>query len=213
MEEKNQKTTQEAPNKSNEPQKKSAGKTVLIVLGILLALGLLCGGVGYFVLGGLVNKAQDELEEIGKTVSEIDYQEIIDETDKENAVEISEYPAVDEDTVDDDLISTQFADDIPVSGGKINKSSYTENHSVEVVIYTSSNAEEAFQWYVEQLEGAGWTISSKSRDEGSASIDFNNGVGSREDDYRRGTVIINDYLEQYGDWWNYTEIKIRELFY
>jgi hypothetical protein len=192
---------------AEEPKKKKGGKTVLTILLVLFVLLLLCGLGGYFGLRNYITNLFEEAEE--QTIIEEEQQEdpfefFIPDVDEDQ--EEGDLPEVENDMEGEDLITERFPEDIPLSGGRVIASSF-DQWSVKVDIQTSSSVEDAYLWYEEALEDTDWIVTSKSRDDGRANIEFNNGEDSGSDDFRRGDVSILRY-----DWRDYTEITIRERY-
>ena len=201
---------------AEEPKKKKGGKTVLIIVLVLVGILLLCGLGGYFGLRAYIADLFEEVEDAVEVVDE-EVDESVDffipdvEEDEpsfedgEEELE-SDLPKVEDDMEDADLVSDRFPEDIPLSGGKVTSSSF-DQWGVKVDLQTSSSVEDAYTWYEEALEDTDWVVTSKSRDDTSASIDFNNGEERRSDDYRSGSVRINRY-----EWRDYAQITVRETY-
>jgi len=215
MDEKNdvevKETEVKTEEKKEETKKKGgAGKIVMIVLGILLVIILLCGGVAFFAYRGAaerVEEVENVWEEIGQEIEremgEVEHlEEETFETEQEELTE-SEYPKVDDELLDQNLISERFPEDIPLSGGQVRDSSF-DRWSVNVNIMTSSSVEEAFLWYEEAMEDTDWIITSKSRQDDRASINFENEL--EDDDFRRGEISITE------SWREYTNVMVRERY-
>ncbi len=192
-------------------KKNNTGKIILIILLILFGIFLLCGVVGFFFIRSLVSDKVDEIERVVQDIENIepiDFNEDFNDFDfeTEEVDEDEKYPEVNNDLEDEDLVSDKFPDDIPLSGGKVNSSAF-DQWSVQVEMYTSSSVEDIYNWYENALKDTDWVITSKSRDDDSAEISFDNGEERRSDDYRSGSISA-----RYWDWRGYTTITIRERY-
>jgi hypothetical protein len=188
------------------PKKKNTGKIILIIILVIIGLGILCSVGTYFFARDAFYNFYGEIEEITET-----YENSEPISDFNNVEEGEEYPTIYDEITDEDLISDQFPQqDIPLPGGKVMSSSFTDEYSVDVNIATSSLLNDVYTWFEENLTQADWIITSKSRDDHYASISFDNGMQRYEDDeYRRGVVSISDW----GEYWNYREISVSEYYY
>ena len=193
--------------KKVEKKKGGGGKIVMIVLAVVLVILLLCGGVAFFAYRSATDRVEevtDVWEQIGQEVEkEMEEIEQFEEETWEDEAEESEYPKVDGELLEQNLLSDRFPEDIPLSGGTIRDSSF-DNWFVSVNIMTSSSVEEAFLWYEETMEETDWVITSKSRQDDSASINFENEL--EDDDFRRGEISITE------SWRGYTNVMVRERY-
>lgn len=175
-------------------KKKSAGKIIIIVLIVILAIVLLCGVGGFFLIKNFVTEKVDEVTEVQDVWKDIEKEfEGLDDFDftVEDEAESSTYPTVDGELLDANIISDQFPGDISLSGGKVTSSSFDE-WRISVSISTSSSLEEAFAWYEDFFESDPyWTITSKSKEEQFATMQFTN---SLEENERKGSVTINSWF-------------------
>ena len=203
-----------APGSEETPtKKKNTTKVILIIVGVLLLLGMLCGGGAYLFLRNASKNLEDELN---KELSNIE-ERAVDEgttTDESSADETEKpYPTIEDSLESTDLINGNFPEDIPLSGGKVESSSYKSSLSVDVVIRTSSSVEDIHTWYQDAITEAGWKITGQTRDENTSSISFDNGKERyKDDDYRRGGVDVYDY-SSWGEYWNYVQITVKEYYY
>ncbi len=198
------KTQQTTP----QPETKKKNK-IFLYIGIGLVLLLAIGGaVVFFVLKGLVNLGSETLEEGQELVEEVseDY-ELEENEDGEDTWQMkkSTEQSVDGELEKEDLITKEFPEDIPLSGGIVTGSSY-DDYSIDLKMDVDSTVEETMAWYVEALEKEGWEITSRSSEEPmegyiAGEIDF-----AKEDEGRRGTIRMetNPLIQV-------TSIKIREL--
>lgn len=200
--------TETTETKTVEKKKGGAGKIVMIVLAVILVILLLCGGVAFFAY----RSATDRVEEVSDVWREVEqevereieeFEEEAFDYNQEDEAEESEYPKTDEQLLEQNLISDRFPEDIPLPGGQVRDSSF-DRWSVNVNIMTSSSVEEAFLWYEETMEGTDWVITSKGRQDDSASINFENEL--EDDDFRRGEISITK------SWRGYTNIMVRERY-
>jgi|GEM_PF-2262736 len=207
-----QEVAQEAPKK-----KSSVGRIILIVVLVILLLLILCGLGGYFLARNFVF---DTLESIGidiEQLEEIDEEaldEDIEEIDPfefeeepaerdvdEEPVEMADLPEINDDLLNEDLISEKMNQDgdIPIPGGEVRSSSFNSNRGrVDLEIRTSSAVDEVYYWFEEELKETDWIIGEKSRDDESARITADNGESALDDDYRAFSVSIR-YREQVYD--------------
>jgi len=198
------KTQQTTP----QPETKKKNK-IFLYIGIGLVLLLAIGGaVVFFVLKGLINLGSETLEEGQELVEEVseDY-ELEENEDGEDTWQMkkSTEQSVDGELEKEDLITKEFPEDIPLSGGIVTGSSY-DDYSIDLKMDVDSTVEETMAWYVEALEKEGWEITSRSSEEPmegyiAGEIDF-----AKEDEGRRGTIRMetNPLIQV-------TSIKIREL--
>ena len=200
------KTQQTTP----QPETKKKNKIFLYIgIGIVLLLAI-GGAIVFFVLKGLVNLGSETLKEEEEWVEEVseDY-ELEENEDGEDTWQMkksTEQP-VDGDLEKKDLITKEFPEDIPLSGGIVTGSSYDE-FSIDLKIDIDSTVEEIMDWYVKALEEKGWEITSKSSEEPmegyiAGSIEF-----AKEDEERRGDVSIstNPLIQV-------TTVTVREILY
>ena len=196
---------------------KNTGKTVLIVLLVIFVVIVLCGVGAFFLFRNFVMERVDEVEEITQQIDyyddDADYTDtdyVIDEsefeTEEDEEEQFSDDPQVTNGLESEDLISREFPEDLPLSGGRVVSSSY-DQWSVRVDLVTSSTVAEAYDWYVEALEDTDWNLVSQSRDDNNASIEFDNDLDRGDDDFRRGEVSILKY-----DFRDYTEVTVRERY-
>ncbi len=172
--------------------KKSSKKTLIIVLSVVGGLILISIIVGIMALKGFFNYAKNAVEDSSNT----DQQTSVENED-EDVVE-ADVPLIDQDLEESTMVTSDFPSDIPLPGGKVIGSS-SDEWSIKVQISTSSTLDDTFDWYINALEEAEWTVTSKSKDSGYAEIKF-------ERDDRRGDVKLMNY-----EWNATTWVEVREL--
>lgn len=206
-----QKVTNNAP-KPEEKKKMGIGAKIAIGCGVILLLvlivlgGLAIAGVSFF------SKVTEEFDGL-ETVIEEEYteeneeSETAEEENEEFLYKKSTEQGLDGDLESSDMLTDNFPEDIPLSGGKITASSRNDLKIV-AELDVDATLEEVKQWYVDELRNEGWEISSQSESEPiedwlSVDISFESVDGER-----RGDITIEQTP--------YTAIphvRIRELLY
>jgi hypothetical protein len=182
-----------------------------IVLGIV-ALLVVAGIVAFFVVKGLFKKGVDYLQDSQDQIEEVvddSNQEDEDENDSEDEwqLEKSTNNGVDDDLESEDMLTSKFPDDIPLSGGRVKSSSY-DDLTIDAVLDVDNTVDEIKEWYVEALQENGWIITSQSQDEpleGWETVDIS---FESEDGERRGSVEIT-----LADYQSIPTVTVTEILY
>jgi len=205
--------TTSTPEESTTPKKKS--KTLWYIIGGVIFILILIPVVGFLVVRGVIKKGVDLVEENvdnyemvieDETEDEESDTESTEEGDEETwQMKKSTEEGVEGDLEKEDLITGEFPEDIPLSGGIVTGSSYDDS-SIDLKMDIDSTVAEIMDWYVEALEEEGWEITSRSSEEPmegyfTGEIEF-----AKEEEERRGTIDMekNPFIQV-------TSIKIREL--
>jgi hypothetical protein len=203
--------------KAEEKKKMGTGAKIAIGCGVVLLLGLITlgilglAGVSFFssVLDqiGVQELVEEHYTDDTTETEEPDASEDETESEDEFTLKKSTDQGVDGELESESMLSDRFPEDIPLSGGKITASSYSDlNITAELDV--DSELLEVKEWYLDALRENDWEISSQSEDEPvegwtSIKISFESTDGER-----RGDISIEQTP--------YTEIphvQIRELLY
>jgi cytoskeletal protein RodZ len=203
--------TEQSVGEKQAPEKKKSNIILYIVLGIV-ALLVVAGIVAFFVVKGLFKKGVDYLQDSQDQIEEVvddSNQEDEDENDSEDEwqLEKSTNNGVDDDLESEDMLTSKFPDDIPLSGGRVKSSSY-DDLTIDAVLDVDNTVDEIKEWYVEALQENGWIITSQSQDEpleGWETVDIS---FESEDGERRGSVEIT-----LADYQSIPTVTVTEILY
>jgi hypothetical protein len=182
--------------KTETVKKKNSNKIILIIVSVVIAIFLIVLLVGFFLFRAFfsfTNNIVQEIDTVNTPVTvDVDYeQESVLPTD----------PKVDEELEGRKLITNDFPEDIPLSGGKVTGSA-SDEWNIKVEISTGSTLDEVFDWYVEKLEESGWEITSRSKQ-----MDMYGQISFEKDD-RKGDVKLAFY-----PWVGNVSVEVREIVY
>lgn len=203
---------------TEEKKKMGTGAKIAIGCGVLLLLGLIA--LGALALAGVsfFSKVTDEFEGIDEVQEYIyeeeesdttedsqDYSE--DEDEDDSFLKKSTEQGLDEELESSDMLTEKFPEDIPLSGGKITSSSYTDSRII-AELDVDATVKETKEWYVDALRDGGWEITKQSESEpteGWTTIDisFESTDGERRGDIK---IELNPYTP-------IPHVRIRELLY
>jgi hypothetical protein len=212
-----QEATSNAP-KPEEKKKMGTGAKIAIGCGVLLLLGLIALGVLGFAGVSFFSKITDEFEGVQELVEdeyiddsteteEPDSSEEESESEDEFTLKKSTEQGVDGELESESMLSDRFPEDIPLSGGKITASSYSDLNII-AELDVNTEIEEVKEWYLDALRENGWEITSQSEDEPVENWTAIKIAFQSADGERRGDINIEQTP--------YTEIphvRIRELLY
>lgn len=188
------------------PETKKKSKVLLYVILAILAFLLIGAILLFFVFKNIfttVRDAVDDTQEDSQIEQEFEQEQTEDE---EFMFEAETEEGVEGELESRSLIIDAWREDIPLSGGIVTSSQEGVNF-YEVKLAIASSFDEVFDWYVEALREAGWTVTQQEKNppivEG-----FTNGKISFSSDETRGTIDIERTL-----YYQTTHVSIRELQY
>lgn len=211
-------------NNSQQPQtqekkKMGTGAKIAIGCGVILLLGLIALGVLALAGASFLSRVTENFGGIDNVIE----QEFTDEYEEGEESETSESEeseeedefllkksteqGLDGELESSDILSEEFPNDLPLSGGKLTASSHDDRRIV-AELDVDATVGDIKEWYVEALRDEGWEITSQSETEPiegfvSVEVSFQSADGERTGDLK---------IEQIP----YTQIPhvtIRELLY
>ncbi len=191
MEEKNNMGQTVGDNKT--PEKKKSNLLLYIILGVV-ALLVVAGVIIFFVVKGLFRKGVDYLQNSKDQIEEVvddnnEEPEDDDNSGNEWTLEKSTDNGVDDALESEDMLTSKFPEDIPLSGGKVKSSSY-DDLTIDVVLDIDNTVDEIKEWYVEALQENSWIITSQAQDEPLEGWETVEISFESEDGERQGSVEI-----------------------